>query len=170
MKNINLNGVFCDIIPNADNDGVSLGNVGKKFLILNSTTEREISQMSMAVFISATETKDDSKLINVDADNVFSFKEKYELRVRLTETSTGNFKDLGRLILDPLKFCESKGYCRKVFNHTHLFVFTDIKLPEYKKDEHFVVKLLIRRLDESNPDCLTWIVQSIHPIKMQEIR
>ncbi len=168
MKNVNLNGVFCDIIPSKVKNAISLGNIEQKAIFSTNSVDGKISQMSMTIFVSATETKDPLKLV-VDPNNVFSFQQRYEVRVRLTEVSTGDFKDVGGFILDPIKNGEEKGYCRKVFNQIQLCIFENIDLPKYKEGEHFVVKLLIRAYDEENSEKFVWNVQAIYPIQINRL-
>ena len=162
MKNINMTAVFCDIIANQDSPDISLGNIGNKhFYITIENGTRKISQLSLAVFLNATQAKN-AKANN--PDNFFSFENEYEIRIRLTETFSGEFKDLTSFVVKPANGHETEGLCRCVFQYTHLCMISDISLPEKREKERFVIKLVIRRCDSENEN---WIVQSISPIKFQ---
>lgn len=162
MKNLNMNAVFCDVIAKQDGSAISLGDiVTKKFHISAEDSTRKISQLSLAVFITATQAKEPKK---VDPDLVFSFEEKYEIRVRLTETYSGEFRDLTSFVVEPSASSDSEGLCRRVFQHTRLCLFSNVALPEKREKERFVIKLIIRRCGTSNDQ---WIVQSIFPIKFE---
>ncbi len=165
MKNVNTNVVFCDIVSNPNNLNVSLGNIGKKFHIFCENDQRKISQISMAVFISATESKNKQFLTSVNPDLVFVFKEIYEFKIRLTETISGSFKDLETFLIEPSKQSDSEGLCRDTFNYTQLCMFSDILLPKDEDKERFVIKMLIRHYDENRTKDEDWVVQSIHPIE-----
>ena len=164
MKNVNLNAVFCDIISNADIPSISLANIRKKFNIINENDKRVVSQISMAIFIAATQSKDPTIINAINPNLVFSFKEKYEIKVRLTETISGAFKDLSTFVIDPSTTEDSHGLCRSTFNHIQLCLASDISLPDRKEKEKFVVKLLIRRFDEFRSKDDGWNIQSIIPI------
>lgn len=162
MKNLNMNAVFGDVIASQDGSSISLGDiVTKKFFISKEDGNRKISQLSLSVFITATQAKSPK---DIDPDVVFSFNEKYEVRVRLTETYSGEFKDLTAFIIDPSTSFDAEGLCRLVFQHVRLCVFSNVSLPETRERERFVIKLVIRRCGSENDE---WIVQSISPIKFE---
>lgn len=170
MKNINMNAVFCDIVSDPDNLSLSLGDIGKHFYIVNEDTQREISQLSMAIFISATQSKDADIIQKIDPDQVFDFREKYEIKIRLTETISGSFKDLDKFIITPSSSSDSEGLCKNTFNCTRLCLYQNVLLPSSQEREKFVIKLLIRRFIESRTQDDNWIVQSIHPIEFHNIK
>lgn len=162
MKNLNMTAVFCDIIANHDNPDVSLGDIGnKRFFITTENEVRKISQLSLAVFINATQAKG---IKTADPDSVFSFEDEYEIRVRLTETYSGEFKDLTSFVVKPSDRVDAEGLCRCVFQHTHLCIFSNVALPEKREKERFVIKLVVRRCGAEND---SWAVQSIFPIKFE---
>ena len=163
MKNLNMNAVFCDVIAKQDGSSISLGDiVSKKYYISTEDSTRKISQFSLAVFITATQAKEHKE---VDPDQVFSFDQKYEVRVRLTETYSGEFKDLTSFIIDPSVSCDSEGLCRNVSQYTRICMFSNnVELPEKREKERFVIKLVIRRRDSN---CENWTVQSIFPIRFE---
>ena len=139
MKNINTNIVFCDIISNENNRNISLGNVvNKKFHISSNNIERKITQLSMAIFVSATQTKNSQALSKMDSSSVFLFDQKYDVKIRLTETISGDFTDLGEFVLEPGATYESDGLCRSVFSYSHFCLFSDIVLPPKKEKAIFV--------------------------------
>ena len=162
MKNLNMNVVFCDVVAKQDGSSISLGDVvTKKFFISTENSIRKISQLSLAAFITATQAKEPQ---SVNPDVVFSFDEKYEVRVRLTETYSGEFKDLASFTIEPSTSFDSEGLCRNVFTHTHLCLFSSVVLPEKREKERFVIKLVIRRCGAENPN---WAVQTIAPLSFE---
>lgn len=165
MKNININAVLCDIVSNEDNSNISLGNVtGKKLYITEKNNDRFFSQIGLAVFVAATETKKEEQLQKIDPDFIFSFKEKYEVRIRLTETISGEFKDLGEIILNPVSSHMAEGLCKKSFNYSQYCLYSDVILPSVKEREKFVIKLVIRRVLQDRKQDDGWIVQTIIPL------
>lgn len=166
MRNVNLIPVFCDIIPNQDGSSLSLGNfVGKQYRIDNEEEVRKISQISLALFISATQTKDPNEAARIDPDVTFSFAHTYDVKIRLTETFSGAFADLEEFLFEPDKYAVTGALCRKTLNYTRLCVFANVKLPEPKEHERFVIKVLIRRHDDGAPD-KSWAVQAILPLNL----
>lgn len=162
MKNLNMNAVFCDVIAKQDGSSISLGNiVAKKYYVSTEETIRKISQLSLAVFITATQAKEHRE---VDPNIVFSFEKKYEVRVRLTETYSGEFRDLTSFIIDPSTSSDSEGLCRNVFQYTRVCLFSNVALTEKREKERFVIKLVIRCCDSETEN---WTVQSIFPIKFE---
>lgn len=166
MKNVNLNPVFCDMIPNQDGSDIALANfVGKQFKIQEENSRRFLPQVSLALFVSATQTENPEDAARINPDITFSFEHNYDIKIRLTETISGSFMDLDEFLLEPAKHSISANLCRKTLNHTRLCVFTDIVLPEAKENECFVIKALIRRhAQESNNE--SWAVQAIVPLKV----
>lgn len=162
MRNVNLNAVFCDIISSPDTSSISLGNIRKKFHISSEDNKRLISQISLAIFISATQTKDKEALEKVNPDLTFVFQEKYEIKIRLTETISGIFKDLNVFSVEPSNFADSIGLCRDTFNHIQLCLKNDVVLPEKSERERFVIKLLIRRYQEQRNQDDGWMDRSIY--------
>ena len=120
----------------------------------------------MAIFVAATQSKDDEIVETLNPDKVFKFNEKYEFQIRLTETISGVFKDLGSFEINPAEGAISDGICRHTFNYTHLGIYQDVSLPNQNERERFVIKVLIRRKIE-NPQDGGWIVQSVNPIKLK---
>ncbi len=167
MKNININVVFSDI-QIGDDQMLSLFNVGKPVRVQHDDSIRKITQLSMAAFISATQSKDPKIIAKLNPDEVFTFSHKYELLIRLTETTSGKFKDIGHLDLDPATNDIHEGICRHTFNLTHLGIYQDISLPERKDDEKFVIKILIRRKTDGIQE-KNWVVQTVVPFSLEDI-
>ena len=166
MRNINMNVIFCDIVSNENNSNISLGSVvDKKFHISSTNSDRTISQLSMAIFVSAIQTKNKQVLSKIDGTSVFLFSQNYDVKIRLTETISGDFTDLGEFVLEPENKFESDGLCRSVYNYSYFCLFSNIMLPPKKEKERFVIKLLIRKKSDANSKNEDWIVQNIAPIK-----
>lgn len=162
MRNINTNIIFADITTNQEGTIYSLENIGKKFHILSEDNDKKIVSMSMALLISASEEKNNNSVFD---ESIFSFENNYELRVRLTETYSGDFKDLAKIELEPQKTAVSSGLCKTTFNHTQLCFFERIELPSrLGSKEKYVIKVVVRAKDENNTD-RKWFVQSVHPIE-----
>ena len=83
--------------------------------------------------------------------------------IRLTETISGKFKDVGRFDINPVQNDIREKICRHTFNYTHLGLYKDIFLPEKNSNERFVIKLLIRRKMEDGQEN-DWIVQTVIPL------
>lgn len=166
IRNVNITPVFCDLIPNQDGSNLFMSNfVGKQYSVNNEDGIRRISQISLALFISATQTKDPIAAQQIDPDVTFSFSQTYDIRIRLTETISGAFADLADFIFEPEKSAIENALCRKTLNYTRLCVINDLKLPDQKERECFVVKVLIRRHDDGASD-KRWAVQAILPLNL----
>lgn len=171
MKNVNTNIVFADIAANSNQTELSLQNIGKKFYIIEE--ERKITSLSFALFISASEEKDaptsdsECEAKGLEDKSIFKFYKEYELRIRLTETISGDFMDLTELRFKPKDTAVERGICKKTFNYSKFFRFDNIKLPERKEKENFVIKVILRESIEENKN--QWSVQSIHPIEFNNI-
>ena len=166
MKNINVNVVFADIQSNQEDGNISLLNIGKPFRCLCDNGTRKIPQLSATVFVAATQSKDQEIVKTYNPGKVFVFSEKYELKIRLAETVSGVFKDLGHFEIDPEKGDVSEGICRHTFNYTHLGIYQDISLPDQGEREKFVIKILIRRKIENRTADGGWVVQSVVPVNL----
>lgn len=167
MRNLNTNIAFAEIVTNQENSVVSLANIGKSFRVIEESDNntRKIPQLSMVLFISATQTKNKELLNKANPDETFLFKEKYEIQVRLTETISGSFVDLGDSItISPSDSSEAEGLCRETYNHVQFYLFSNIFLPTKKQREKYVIKVLVRRCIENRMEDDGWVVQSISPI------
>lgn len=167
MKNVNMNVVFCDIISNSDSSSISLGGIGKKFSVVVEENVKKISQLPMVIFVSATQSKKKEVVNKLDPNVEFAFAFKYEVKVRLTETISGDFQDLGGFELDPSQSFDSDGLCKNTFNYTQLCLFSDVVLHTPQENrQRYVIKLLIRRKDEARSSDAGWIVQTIRPLEL----
>ena len=166
MKNINIIPTFCDVISNNDDSTISLGNIGKRFRITTTNEGRLISQLSMSIFFSAMQSKNEQVLEQINSNETFDFRETYEIKIRLTETISGSFKDLDTFKLNALQNADSEHLCMSTFNCVRLCLYNNISLPEINNIERFVIKILIKKFDENKSDDENdkWIVQTIAPI------
>ncbi len=166
MKNININVVLCDVIPNQDKTSISLGDiVSKKFHITVDENYRRLSQLSMAIFISATQTKDEDKIRLIDPDTTISFDHTYEVRVRLSEISTNSYMDLDHFIFEPSKLKRPCALDVDAVGYAKVLIRNDIVLPKENNEERFVIKILIRKQETERSFDSGWIVQTIQPIE-----
>lgn len=166
MQNVNMNPVFCDVIPTADVTNLSLGNVNnKRFRVIEENGTRKIAQISLALFVSATQTKNSEDIERINPNTTFSMNSLYDVNIRLTETVSGKFMDLEEYLFDPSKYAVSECLCRTTLNHTKLFVFQDIELPQRQAKECFAIKVLIRCHNNSEIADKRWTVQAILPLK-----
>jgi len=166
MKNVNVNAIFSDILLNQEDNTLSLLNIGKPLRLLEENDARKITQLSMAVIVSATQSRSSFASKDINPDEIFSFHDKYELMIRLTETISGKFKDVGGFEIDPAQNDIHEGICRHTFNYTHLGLYKDISLPEKNSNERFVIKLLIRRKMEAGQEN-DWVVQTVIPLTFE---
>ncbi len=143
MKNVNLNAVSCNIVIDNERSQVSLADIDKKITVTTTETKRKIAQLSLAVFISAVQSKDPNIVTLIDPNTTFAFNEKYQIKIRLTETISGMFNDLETFILDPTSSADSSSLCQDTYNHIRLGLYHDIVLPPASEQERFVIKLLI---------------------------
>lgn len=167
IKNINMNVAFVDVIPDEKKDFVVYFNPVKKFKISETNNIRELSLSSLAVLVSATQSKRiDTSTLNPDETIVFS--QKYEIKIRLTEPITGSFKDLATFDIEPSKNVVSDGICKDSFQYVHIHMNATEELPPKQEKENFVIKLLIRRFIDEYTEDDRWIVQTIVPLQVTE--
>lgn len=168
MKNVNLTVTYADVIGNKEENTISLLNINKSFPITyDDENNRIIEKLTMALFINAVETKDKNSLNDTDPRAKMIFSKNYRFGLRLTESHTGAFTDLGEFSLCPKDTVITDATCCDIFKHTRLCVFDNIKLPKKNVNEFFVIKLLIKPIldEETNDD---WIVQTVCPISLTE--
>ena len=167
MKNLNMNIVFCDIVSNPDNSSISLGGIGKVFSFVVENNVKKISQLPMVIFVSATQSKNPEIIDKLNPNTDFIFSNQYEVKVRLTETISGDFQDLGEFEIDPSKSYDANGLCKSTFNYTQLCLFSDVVLHNIEKSkQRYVIKLLIRQKNRNKTTDDRWIVQTIHPLQL----
>lgn len=96
-----------------------------------------------------------------DEDNVFHMDREYRVRLRITETSSGDFFDLDTIDVDPRN--KSIGLCNNIFTMRGAYQYTNVlvRKPGTGKDL-CVLKVLIQRSNDKD----NWIVQSMHPIRL----
>ena len=170
INNLNVNVAFIDNISRGPN------NIPQSVCLLpndsfisvrtNDAGERTIPELSLAVFVSATQTKNEESVAKIDSNKTFSFAATYECRIRLTETKSGDFIDLGDFEISPANADISQGICRHTFNCTYVGTCVDVPLPSKTDSEKFAIKALIRRKQE-NAEEADWIVQTIFPFSQR---
>lgn len=169
MKNVNLTVTYADVIGNKEENTISLLNINKSFPVTyNDENNRIIEKLTMALFINAVETKDKKNLKNADPRAKMIFSKNYSFALRLTESHSGAFTDLGEFSLCPNDTVITDATCCDIFKHTRLCVFDNIKLPEKHINEFFVIKLLIKPISDEETNDGDWIVQSVCPISFLE--
>lgn len=169
MKNVNLTVTYADIIGNKEDNTISLLNINKSFPITyDDENNRIIEKLTMALFINAVETKDKKSLKNADPRTKMIFSNNYRFGLRLTESHSGNFTDLGEFSLRPNDTVITDATCCDIFKHTRLCVFDNIELPPKHADEFFVIKLLIKPISDEETNDGDWIVQTVCPILFSE--
>lgn len=170
MKNINIIPTFCDVMARSEDATISLGNIGKHFRIEITNDGRVIPQLSMSIFFSALQTKNELSLQELNPEESFDFRKNYDIKIRLTETISGVFKDLDTFQISAAENADTKHLCMSTFNYTELRVYNNISLPDSIPDnntpEKFVIKILIKlhKEDSTNTANDKWIVQAIVPI------
>lgn len=127
-----------------------------------------IPELNFLLSINANERSGNNPHETIDTpENTLFFNETYRIRLRITETSSGNFLDLSTQIIEPSK--ENINLCRKLFfkkitcNYQNICVTAP---PENK--DLCVLKVLIQHVSKDpNLQSSEWIVQSIHPMRLE---
>ncbi len=169
MKNVNLTVTYADVIGNKENNTISLLNINKPFTVTyDQEKNRVIEKLTMALFINAVEPKGKQSLEESDPRVKMIFSKKYRFGLRLTESHSGVFTDLGEFSLCPNDTIITDATCCDIFKHTRLCVFDNIKLPKQHDNEFFVIKLLIKPILDEETHNDDWIVQTVCPISFTE--
>lgn len=171
MKNVNLTIITADILGNRDTKSVSLGNIDKPYYyeIVNGK-RMVVGTFSFALFMQAIQTKANDSLSNINPDEKLLFSEKYSIKIRLTESKSGNAIDLDEFILCPNDIAFSECVCCDTFKYTRVCVYNNVILPLKKDNEFFVVKILIKHLtdDAEKDNQKPWTVQTVYPVSITE--
>ena len=170
MKNVNTDIIlFDDIFPNKSDGKIDLMGITKGIPAVHTEKVEEgllrIPKLNILFSISATEETDENKKPLHDDDetpaNTFYMDQQYQILLRVTETSSGRFADLGTLDINPSQ--NRISLCRRIYHQKGLYQFQDVPVaaPPDGKDL-CALKVLIQRKDA----CGKWIVQSMHPIRL----
>lgn len=171
MKNVNLTIISADILGNRDTKSVSLGNIDRPYYYEMVDGKRIIvGTFSFALFMQAIQTKEKDSLSDINPDEKLLFSEKYSIKIRLTESKSGNAIDLDEFILCPNDIAFNECVCCDTFKYTRVFVYNNIVLPPKKDNEFFVVKILIKHLKDNseNDNQRQWTVQTVYPVSLVE--
>ena len=169
MKNVNMTVTYGDLIGNKPDNSISILNMDKPFLVkYDENGKRSVEKITMALFINAVETKDKKSLENANPRDKMIFSERYSFVLRLTESNSGNFTDLGDFSLCPNDNVITDAKCCDIFKHTRLCIFDNITLPPKIENEFFVIKLLIKPTSSEELAGKDWIIQSVIPISFVE--
>lgn len=169
MKNINTDVIlFNKILSNeADINNINLLGISKDIPIVHATKVNEkllrIPDLDIFLSISAAEkiNTDSKKPIHEDNEtpaDTFFMDEKYRLRLRVTETHSGKFFDLDTITIVP----NYVTLCRRIYSQKSLLHYSNVlvSMPPEGKDL-CVLKVLIQHESQE-----TWIIQSMHPIRL----
>lgn len=157
---------FSDIEVNPKYDKISFSDVGKSIMSRNSINSRVIDKMSIVTLISGLNKKDGNSL---NEKNVLDFNKKYEFAIRLTETITGQWKDLERFCVYPNELAVKEKLCMNTFNLFKITMPENIILTPKSDNECFVIKVLVREFIKNRTKDDGWIIQSINPIVLTEV-
>ena len=178
MKNLNTDIVFFTSAdtPLLCDNAINFIDVALKYPLIPAIQQESesgiliIPQLTFMLSINALErlSSNDSNLAQtsgeekVNLENKIFFDLEYELCLRLSETKSGKFVDLGKDIFTPKE--RSINFCRKVFSSKTLYQFYNINVVRPPLDKFYcVLKVLIRRAGSDSK----WTVQSIHPIELR---
>lgn len=121
----------------------------------------EIASLKILLSINALERLRDPIHLNDETkENSIYFSEHYQMRLRLTEPSSGKFVDL--YTEDFCPYTSKISLCRNIFSKKEFFQFKNISVAVPTKGDYCVLKVLVHHSSSSK-----WIVQSIHPIKLE---
>lgn len=176
LKNINTSVVFFDEATATDTiSKINLNSVYKdrpdvvaRYLDEN----KQILKIDSLQFLFSVNASEKSHIHEESEtpDNTFYFDKKYEIRFRITETHSGKFFDLADGPILDLSNSQDKvtHLCRYLYEDKMILKYENVLVaaPEIGKNL-CVLKVLIRRVDDSDPELdLPWVVQSMHQIKL----
>lgn len=176
MKNISTDIVFFGDLSAArtDNDDFfNLYNVAKEIPCVDVRPNDEktwlIPRISLMLSVNAIKNINRSGDEGKDkcTDSGIDFNKKYVLRIRVTETTSGQCVDIGQLVFSPTD--GQITLCKHIYAKRFLCKFDDIvvTIPPEGKDL-CVFKVILQEFKEGEPlDEDKWVVQSIHPVKMK---
>lgn len=171
MKNINTDIVlFDDAFPNKDNEkNIDLLGATRGIPLVHAKKAEEgilrIPKLDILFSISATEEiGDDSKPnhgIGENSENTFYMDEQYSVRLRVTETDSGQFVDLDTFNIDPSQ--DMISLCRRIYNQKGIYQYRNVPVAIPPEGQDLcALKVLIKKKDAQGK----WIVQSMHPIQL----
>lgn len=170
ISNLNINVLSCYPKGNNQTGDIALVKIHTDFPVIydKENNLRKIEEFFLGMLISGMDNADVEK----NPEEVFSIKENYKIKIRLSEVQTGRFMDLDEFetkekfeknIVDANPF--------DIFRFTHICFFQNIELPLEKVDgEYFVIKVLIKHLtgNEEIDENKDWTIQSIYPLTLTE--
>lgn len=159
MKNINITAIpFTESIGELSS-GNFLGMGGNVRVDQNNN-----SSIHLLVSITASENKSGKHENGETKFNTCFFSEPYDICIRLTETVTGQFLDLGVILFDPQNYLQNGHFCKKIAALNQACLFRDIKLyrSPFEENTDYVIKLLIRHRESKD-----WIIQSLIPLRFE---
>lgn len=166
MNNINTNVVFYKTgYEYKDQQIVDLkGATNKPKVIVEPIRGEEnyysIKELDFALLVNAIQNKNNP--VKNPAEEI-DLKQQYEIIVRMTETSSGEFVDLERR--DLIFSTNTIELCRYIFTDIMFFSFGNIKVHKPPMGKNLcVLKILIKLKDDKEK---SWFVQSMHPIEME---
>lgn len=165
MKNLNATIISADILGNENTKKISLGNIDKAYYYRTENGVRKIKDLFSFVLLmqGIQGKKKDDKNSNTDP-NKFYFSKKYAIKIRLTESNSGKAIDLDEFEIYPKETAIDKAKCCNIFNCTRLCVYKDIVLPHKDDEEFFVIKVLIKNLNNNSKKEEDWKVQTVYPV------
>lgn len=171
MKNVNLTIMTADILGNRDAKSISLGNIDRPYYYEIINGQRNIiGSISLAMFMQAVQSKEESRVAQINPDEKLLFSENYAIKIRLTESKSGKAIDLDEFTLCPNDTVFKECVCCDTFKYTRLCIYDNVSLPKKRDDEFFVIKILIKHLS-GNPEIDNskgWTVQTVYPISLVE--
>lgn len=169
MKNLNTDVTFfseAEMISPSHSGTVNIYGACKETPIVSAIKSSEdgvlkIASLKFLLSINALERlREPIHFDDETKENSIYFREHYHIRLRLTEPSSGQFVDLFTEEFCP--YTSKVSLCRDIFTKKEFFHFQNISVAVPKKENYCVLKVLVHHSSNSE-----WIVQSIHPIKLE---
>lgn len=160
MKNINITAVPFTGFTGDLSSGNFCGMGGNVYV-----NEENKASIHLFVSVIASENKGVPPLADETKYNTCFFQESYEICIRLTESITGQFLDLGIIYFNPQSYLQEGHYCKNIAILNQACLFRDIELYKnpFNDNTAYVVKMLIRHKDSQD-----WTVQSLTPLKFEQ--
>lgn len=161
MRNINITAIpFTGAV--GDLSSGNLLGVGGNIYV----NRENKASIHLLVNISASEDKSGSHFAGETKYNTCFFEDQYEICIRLTESITGQFLDLGSILFSPQNYLQNGHFCKKIATLNQACLFRDVELYKnpFEDNTAYVIKMLVRHRESKD-----WIVQSLVPLNFENV-
>lgn len=168
MKNLNTDVVFFKnvSVSGFESDNINLYDAVKTIPVVEVKANDDktwiIPQISLMLSINAL---NDVQNEEID-ENTINFGKTYAIRIRVTETSSGQCVDLGQVYIHPVE--EKITLCKHIYTKKFVCRFNDIivTIPPQGKDL-CVFKVLVQEVIDGKLSDDKWVAQSMHPVRLK---